>query len=636
MTDNPREKAGCVQLSPSLSPDFTIVVPPFASINRPSLGASIIAGIARDAGVSATVSYGNLAFAALVGTEVYEALCHAPTGLLLGERIFAPAKFGGPPESTTGDDLDRVGQILREICGDDRHDPLGWLQRQATAWADSWAEMLSTTSCPIIGFTTVFEQTLAALAIADRLKRLAPDKLILLGGANVDGEMADGIATIAGSVDHIFSGESEGSFSKFLHDHLSGRPALGRKIIRGHPIDNLQDMAPPDYSDYFDQLAMTVDSGQGSPVLPPHDVWLPYESSRGCWWGEKHHCTFCGLNAEGIGFRAKHPTTVLHDITAMSRRYGRTRIMMTDNIMPYQYFASLVPALASVEPALSIFYEQKANLSYQKMAMLADGGITSIQPGIESLSNGLLRHMRKGVSVRGNIDCLRFARSLGVNVAWNMLVDFPHDDPAWYESTLALVPLLHHLQPPSGCSPLSIDRFSPYFDDAAAFGIAHLAPIPAYHAIYGPGEHVERLAYHFHGEYPSTPRSHPQLMTDLETAVKAWRDLWHGDRQLPILHVFGLDEDRFLMVDTRPAAVVEAQLLDREHAAFCLTGRAESIEIRQWGLDCGYVADVDGALLPLAVANRAQFHSLTDVTPPTERSRAGTGSRRVEPVAPEG
>lgn len=31
---------------------------------------------------------------------------------------------------------------------------------------------------------------------------------------------------------------------------------------------------------------------------------LLYEASLGCWWGEKHHCTFCGLNGTTMKFRA--------------------------------------------------------------------------------------------------------------------------------------------------------------------------------------------------------------------------------------------------------------------------------------------------------------------------------------------
>ncbi len=36
-------------------------------------------------------------------------------------------------------------------------------------------------------------------------------------------------------------------------------------------------------------------------------IFVPYETSRGCWWGQKKHCTFCGLNPLGMNYRAKSP-----------------------------------------------------------------------------------------------------------------------------------------------------------------------------------------------------------------------------------------------------------------------------------------------------------------------------------------
>ncbi len=41
---------------------------------------------------------------------------------------------------------------------------------------------------------------------------------------------------------------------------------------------------------------------------------MPYKTSRGCWWGQKHHCTFCGINGGGMGFRDKSPDLALDQV----------------------------------------------------------------------------------------------------------------------------------------------------------------------------------------------------------------------------------------------------------------------------------------------------------------------------------
>ena len=90
---------------------------------------------------------------------------------------------------------------------------------------------------------------------------------------------------------------------------------------------------------------------------------------------------------------------------------------MTDSIMPYAYFRTLLPLLAAERLGAIIFYEQKANLSLPHILALHRAGITSIQPGIESLSSRLLTLMDKGVQARQNLMLLRFARAADVDVA---------------------------------------------------------------------------------------------------------------------------------------------------------------------------------------------------------------------------
>src|SRR4029077_5489915 len=55
----------------------------------------------------------------------------------------------------------------------------------------------------------------------------------------------------------------------------------------------------PQFDEFFERLAKT---GFTAEVM--REVRLPYETSRGCWWGAKSH-TFCGLNGSTMAFRSK-------------------------------------------------------------------------------------------------------------------------------------------------------------------------------------------------------------------------------------------------------------------------------------------------------------------------------------------
>ena len=166
----------------------------------------------------------------------------------------------------------------------------------------------------------------------------------------------------------------------------------------------------------------------------------------------------------------------------------------TGVILPHRFFESLLPRLARADLGLTIFYEVKSNLTYHQIELLASAGVRLLQPGIESLSTPILRLMRKGVTGFQNLRLLKWAAELGVDVAWNLLYDFPGEDKGEYTQMAALVPLISHLQPPhAGCRRVRIDRFSPLFSDKDRFGHKSLSPYPAYETVFGlPPERLSR------------------------------------------------------------------------------------------------------------------------------------------------
>lgn len=494
--------------------DIVLVLPPFASPDRPSLGLHILQQIAQDQGFETTVLYTNLSFARLIGPQLYRHLCHTPTEGLTGERLF---RLAWPSSAVHGHGS--VPEHWPELCPDAPSFQL--LQEQAALWSEAMAQGLAALDAPIIGFSSTFEQTLSSLSIASRLKRHAPQKTTLLGGANADDVMGEALADIAPEIDHIFQGEAESAFLGFLKAR-SAQTQISR-VIPGLVNEILDDIPAPDYSDFFSQWTALVSAATTPKGLQRSEIRLPYESSRGCWWGAKHHCTFCSLNANGMNHRIKSAEKVEREIMALSDTYQVSRVLMVDNIMPFSYVSTLLPSLAAAEQKLEIFYEQKANLGRRRMTLLRDAGVTSIQPGIESLSTPLLKRLNKGTSLAVNIDCLRHARAAGVSLAWNLLSDFPGDEVQNYEDMIRIIPLLHHLEPPSGLGGLSIDRFSPYHMTPEAYGVSNIRPLPAYAEVF-PNSADPRLAYHFEADYASALRQNRGLRNRMETVLEAWLD----------------------------------------------------------------------------------------------------------------
>jgi magnesium-protoporphyrin IX monomethyl ester (oxidative) cyclase len=368
-------------------------------------------------------------------------------------------------------------------------------------------------------------------------------------------------------------------------------------------IRDLDALPTPDYDDYFDALrASTL-----STLIRPG---LLAESSRGCWWGEKSHCTFCGLNGTGMKYRSKSPERVLTELGELSRRYGVNGIQFVDNILDMSYFRTMLPRLAAEGSPYALFYETKANLRREQVKLLADAGVRWIQPGIESLDDNVLRLIGKGNSTLINLQLLKWCSEFGINAAWNMLSGVPGESDSWYAAMAEWLPAIFHLQPPSGVNRVRYDRFSPYHTRARDFGLT-LQPSRAYAYVYPlPRESLMELAYsfederqpgHVHRGLPGQPGQQK-----LQAAVEEWNDRWHTSR--PVLRV--RDEgDRLDVVDTRPCArqrTWTSGALEAEIYRLCDSAQAPASVLNQLRARHGRevpAPEVDAAIEALCRAN---------------------------------
>ena len=596
----------------SVCPEILIIVPPFCGLDRPNLGVHILQAIAQRKGVRLAVFYANLLLAKELGQKQYSAICRCPTSKLQGESIFAKAAFGihyATRECSTKREArsyQRAVDINLDVVTDD---VLLELQLAMPGWVEQIAALIAEHPFKVIGCTSTFEQTCASLAFLSRIKAIRPDSTTIMGGANCEGRMGEAIGELCSDIDFVFCGESESTFENFL-DYFKGIAAKPDRILYGNPAPDLNAIPAPDYAQFYQQLEICSLEDQTS---LKDSLMLPYETSRGCWWGQKHQCTFCGLSGQGIKFRQKSPELAINELSKLLLAHPSKQVLMVDNIMPQEYFLTFLPALAEKLPGLNIFYEQKANLTLAKLRALADSGITVIQPGIESLSSNLLSLMRKGVSAVQNVNLLRYAASVKVSVQWNLLYGFPGDLNEWYSEILRLLPFLVHLNPPVGLSELSIDRFSPYFDHPEQFGLTNLQPHAAYYDVFPAESDLHNLAYHFTAESDSESLKDTAVIQELEGAVARWRQMLESGTA-PKLFVNQIDPESYFLIDTRGLpGNPEIEFLTANRASVVLagTGAEESSAADiQWALSRGYCVKMENKVVPLAIATPELFDSM--------------------------
>ncbi|HET9227615.1 MAG TPA: RiPP maturation radical SAM C-methyltransferase, partial [Thermoanaerobaculia bacterium] len=333
---------------------------------------------------------------------------------------------------------------------------------------------------------------------------------------------------------------------------LPGRPIAGLPGVftpsSATPVRNapsprhMDDLPFPDFEDYFEQLERS-----GLECVKPR---LPFETSRGCWWGEKQHCTFCGLNGATMTFRSKSAERAFDELRALTQRHPGMFVSVTDNILDMKYLKTLLPRVREEGIEAQLFYEVKSNLRKDQVRQLREAGIVEIQPGIESFSDEVLRLMRKGVKGLQNVQLLKWCKELGVWPHWNILWGFPGEPEEDYQRMADLLPLLHHLTPPSGMSPICLERFSPNFDQSAEMGFEDVRPADAYAHVYPfPAGDLAELAYFFQCRHRDG-RDVVSYTRLLRQRIVEWRQVY-GECELTAVD----RGDHLLVCDTRPAAV---------------------------------------------------------------------------------
>lgn len=512
---------------------------PFASSHYPSIQLGLLAALGRARGFHVDTFHLNLDLAVALGPDLYDPLSfqyEGHRGCQIGDWLFSREAFGSdapdPDDRFLNDFAAKLAPILQEMRIDAER--LRELRRRdLPAYLDRLERELPWHRYEVVGFTSTFQQSAAAIALARRIKARHPGVVTLFGGANFEDEMGRELVRTVPAIDYAVDGEADVAFPAFLEALAAGRdPAEvpGILVRRGAEVRaaprpatfaRLDESPFPDYDEYFERAERLglLDGARR------RDLWLPVEGSRGCWWGRVQHCTFCGLNGTTMAYRSKSPDRLLEELAYLAGRHRVFQFQAVDNIASPENHRELFPRLAKEGLDYRFFWEVKSNLRREQVRQLKRAGVDQMQPGIESLSSHVLELMHKGVRAIDNVNLLRWARYYGIDTSWAILWGFPGETEADYLAQAELIPHLLHLQPPSVAGRLWLERFSPLYADRASW-TASVRPEASYGYVYPPGVDLERVAYFFDFEAQHTPPA--TAYHELAEQVAAWEAAWRA------------------------------------------------------------------------------------------------------------
>ena len=432
---------------------------------------------------------------------------------------------------------------------------------------------LMSESPSFIGFTCSYDQTMASLALAKLIRRNMPDVLIGLGGYAVAGETGEMLLETFPFVDCVAQGDSESTIVDLAEASVGNRSlsqVRGIKYVATagavHTTPNVRgslDSIPlPEFDDFFQDKADL----EGSDGIRIKTNFLPVETSRGCWWGQKHHCVFCGIDDYTMKYRSRKPENVVEMLDTLHERYGIPFFRLNDYILPHTYHKTLVPNLIRRPRPYFLACEAKANLTRDQLKNLALAGFKEVQAGVESFSSHVLELMKKGVKASQNILLLIWGKQYGITIHFNILYGIPGECIDDYKEMVRLIPTLYHLNPPSAVTITIFTRFSPLQEGKVLGSTGTTIPARRYRIVLSEefvnktGFEMSKYCYQF--ESPNEPPEELQYWYRvLDTQCQHWKTL-HETREVDLW--FETRDQGVVFFDSRWSSAGEYITGDRE------------------------------------------------------------------------
>jgi hypothetical protein len=206
-----------------------------------------------------------------------------------------------------------------------------------------------------------------------------------------------------------------------------------RGVIRGQQVENLAELPPPD----FDGLPL---DRYFSPEL-----LLPYDPTRGCYWGV---CTFCHYGLAEVGtarYRERPVELAMQHLKGLSAKHGvRLFYFSQDSVAPKTV---LKLARAIRDEGLpwrwATDMRPEKTLTPERCQELAEGGALAMAYGVESAAPRVLKLIDKGVPVETVEKAIVNLAEVGVAVEAMCFTDFPTET---YKEALATMRFVEGLR----------------------------------------------------------------------------------------------------------------------------------------------------------------------------------------------
>jgi ribosomal peptide maturation radical SAM protein 1 len=465
---------------------------PWPIFNRPSIQlGSLQSYLNQYDGVEVESHHPYLDIAKAIGLNDYREI--ALSGWA-GEALFAPLVF---PEM--GGNAKRLFKESFE-AGNPLPARFESLAENIESSCKNYLDALSLENLALAGFSICFSQLLPSIYMAREIKLRSRKTKVVFGGSSCSGNLGKSLLDHFPEIDFTIDGEGEETLYR-LYSFLSGETStLPPQVSSREDIEieqksvaplDLNTLPVPDFHNYFSHMRRLF---PGQPFIPE----LPIEFSRGCWWNK---CSFCNLNLQWHNYRHKSGAKMVSETKELVNTHESLSFTFTDNALPPVEADHFFEDMSQSGIDLDFFAEIRSIQSRKRLKLYKNGGLNTVQVGIEALSTSLLKKLKKGTSTIENIAVMKICSELKIELQGNLIVEFPSTTKEDVAETL------HNLEYVLPFAPLDTATFflgygSPVHAECKKFGIQAVLPHGKNRQLF-PKEYIQSmqmLLYSYRGD----------------------------------------------------------------------------------------------------------------------------------------
>ena len=481
---------------------IALVSTPWPLFNRPSIQLGALKAFLRSKlpEVEVDTHHLYLKIAASLGYPIYEEISQSAW---LAEPLYGALLYPLQSESIKNFWKRRASRTkhCREL-GFDRICEILMRWSQKIVFSEDWSKY------DLIGFSICFSQLTSSLYIIEQIHESAPNVPIVVGGSSCAADLGRTLLSCFPQISYVIQGEGELP----LLDLVAGTADISHQVSDIRQVTNLDELPPPDYDDYFETLKSL---GPGKSFLPK----IPVELSRGCWW---NRCAFCNLNLQWKGYRSKSINKILSELQCLSTKYQTLGFSFMDNLLPKKDLEGLFGRIRSMGKDLELFAEIRATTPRDVLKAMGSAGMREVQVGIEGLSSGLLRKLKKGTTAIDNMEIMKNCESPDLpSLTGNLIMEFPGSDPNDVEETLVALDFALPLRPLKAI-PFWLGYGSPVWSDPRHYGVVKIFNHPNYRHVFpqGVNKNLTTMIQGYHGHV----REQRRLWRPVKEKVAQWKE----------------------------------------------------------------------------------------------------------------